>query len=91
MQLALGQRPEGPGLCGTKFQFPLVRLPSDLRVVSKHPLELGRGEIAVEQQACFFAELVRVHARNEVLADGLTARVLPDDCGCHRLSRTAIP
>src|SRR4030095_9690794 len=64
---------------------------TNLWIIFKHPLELGRGEVAIEQEAGLSAEQVWVDARGERITDRLSACILPDDGGSHRLPRILIP
>src|SRR5687767_4451697 len=91
MQFAFRERPDHPRFRRTKFELAFMCLFANLRILLKHPFELGRREIAIEQEPCFLAESVRVYARSECPTNGCPSRVLPNDGGSHRIARILIP
>src|SRR5215207_1593855 len=91
MQVAICERPDHPGFGGTEFKLACMSLFADSWKILEYPFQFGRGEIAVQQQTCFLAQPVRVHAWSERLTNRFSPGILPDDGWRHRLSRILIP
>ena len=56
MDAALGQVPEQPRIDGAEGEFAALGAIARAGDVVENPLELGAGEVGVEQEACFPAE-----------------------------------
>src|SRR5215216_4447492 len=91
MESTIGEAPEYPRFDRAEFQFACMCLFTHLGIIFKYPLELGCGEIAVEQKSGFLTEQVRVHARSKRPANRFASRILPDNRRSKRLASILIP
>ena len=91
MDRTLCQFPDQPGLNRSKKKFSVFRLLPGSRHIVKDPLDLCRGKVCIDHQACLCPEFLR----EPFLHQGITVfggpAALPDDRIVHRLSCVLIP
>ena len=92
MNLTAGQLPDNPAVDSTEQQLACFRTLACMRHVFQNPVQLGTGEIRIQNQACFFAEHIGVTTDfqqitifrgttalpDNRLADGTTGVLIPD-------------
>ena len=89
---ALGHVPDQPGVDGAEQQLPLLRLFTGAGHVVQDPLDLGAGEIGVQQQAGIFPHVfLKAFVLAQLVADLRGTAALPDDGIVHGLARILFP
>ena len=92
MHAALGHVPDQPGVDGPEQQLPLLRLFTGAGHIVQDPLDLGAGEIGVQQQAGIFPHVfLKAFVLAQFVADLRGAAALPDDGVVHGLARILLP
>jgi len=85
------QVPDEPAVHGAEGEFAVFGpLPSPVHVVEE-PLDLGAGEVGVQNQPCFLLEQIQVALILEAVADVGRAAILPDDGVVDRFAGLAVP
>ncbi len=91
MELSARELPREPGVDGAEGELAALGAHAQARDVVEQPLELGRGEIRVEDEAGLRLNgLLQTFALQRIAARG-GAPVLPDDCAVDGLSRAPVP
>jgi hypothetical protein len=91
MHCAMGELPHQPAVHRAKGQFAALGCLARAGHVVQHPLQLGAGEIGIDQQPGFGLDGVGMALLAQLCAGGLGAPVLPDDGVVHGLAGLAVP
>ena len=91
MHLAAGQLPDQPGLHGAKHQLPGLGLfPRAFHIV-QDPLQLGGGEVGINNQSGLFPNHLGVAFGFQLVAVFAGAAALPHNSVIDRLTGVAVP
>ena len=60
MNLTAGQLPDNPAVNSTEQQLSCFRTLACMRYVFQNPVQLGTGEISIQNQACLFTEHISI-------------------------------
>ena len=60
MNLTAGQLPDNPAVNSTEQQLACFRTLACMRYVFQNPVQLGTGEISIQNQACLFTEHISI-------------------------------
>ena len=91
MDLSPGEIPDQPGVHGAEQQLaPLGPGPGAGHIV-QNPLDLGAGEVGVDEQAGFVPDIGGHAVGGQLIADGGGAAALPDDGVVHGFAGGLVP
>ena len=86
-----GEVPDQPAVHRAAAKLPLLCPLPGTRDIVQQPLELGTGEIGINQQPRFLLYSLYPAISLQLIADGSGAAALPDDGVAHRLTGCSVP
>ena len=91
MNLTAGQLPNSPAVDSTKQQLACFRTLACMRYVFQNPVQLGTGEICIQNQACLFTEHIGVTTDFQQITIFRGTTALPDNRLADRATSVLIP
>ena len=91
MNLTAGQLPDNPAVDSTEQQLACFRTLACMRYVFQNPVQLGTGEISIQNQACLFAEHIGIATDFQQITVFCGTTALPDNRLADRTTGVLVP
>ncbi len=91
MNLTAGQLPDNPAVDSTKQQLACFRPLACTRYVFQNPVQLGTGEISIQNQACLFTEHIGIATDFQQITVFRGTTALPDNRLADRTTGVLVP
>ena len=91
MNLTAGQLPDNPAVNSTEQQLACFRTLACMRYVFQNPVQLGTGEISIQNQACLFTEHISIATDFQQITVFCGTTALPDNRLADRTTGVLVP